>query len=264
MFRRLTAIEIAEGALLADVAVVFHFVARFLPGSASFLSLLICTIFTLLVLRRGLYVSLMGMCVTAFLVSVLTGPNGLFTLSAECLGGIFLGETMRRRWSPWMVAFIGAVTGSLYLYCDIILLSLLTGISINDYLPSLQRSIHLGLNIIDLVTAKVGLSLFWQQMQPQVLVVLTWMLSYWYITLYLGFVVVLCPVVLIIYTFVSSMVRILGCDVRPFPGASVNRLIRRWRHSVLRAIARRRQVQRAQTGRTRRLHKREGRWRKVA
>lgn len=34
MFRRLTAIEIAEGALLVDVAVVFHFVARFLPGSA--------------------------------------------------------------------------------------------------------------------------------------------------------------------------------------------------------------------------------------
>lgn len=133
---------------------------------------------------------------------------------------------------------------------------MLTGISINDYLPSLQRSIHLGLNIIDLVTTKVGLSLFWQQMQPQVLAALTRMFSYRYITLYLAFLVVLCLVVLIIYAFVCSMMRILGCDVCPFPGAGVNRLIRRWRHSVLRAIARRRQAQRAQTGRTRRLHKR--------
>ena len=39
MFRRLSAIEIAEGALLADIAVIFHLLTLYLPiGGTGFVS----------------------------------------------------------------------------------------------------------------------------------------------------------------------------------------------------------------------------------
>ena len=83
MFRRLNAIEIAEGALLADIAVVFQLLLIYLPVGGGFFRILTFIIFAVLVLRRGLYVGILGMCVALFLVGVVTGPQYLVPMWIE-------------------------------------------------------------------------------------------------------------------------------------------------------------------------------------
>ena len=51
---RLSPIEIAEGALLADVAVIFQLLWLYLPVVGGFFRVLIPVVFTVLVLRRRL------------------------------------------------------------------------------------------------------------------------------------------------------------------------------------------------------------------
>ena len=96
MFRSLKPIEIAEGALLADVAVIFQLLVVYLPAGGDFFRLLIFIVFALLVLRRGLYVGIMAMFTALFLIGVLTGLRGLYFLPLEATGGLFLGVTMKR------------------------------------------------------------------------------------------------------------------------------------------------------------------------
>jgi len=68
MPRKLSAIEIAEGALLADIAVIFQLLSLYLPIGKSFLRILIPIVITIIVLRRRLYVGMMGLRVALFLV----------------------------------------------------------------------------------------------------------------------------------------------------------------------------------------------------
>ena len=128
MFRNLTAIEIAEGALLADIAVVFHFLAVFMPIGSNFFSQLNLTVFAILVLRRGTYVGLMGMCVALFLLCVMVGPQSIFSILADGCGGIFLGYTMKRRYHPLLLLVLGIILGSLFTYCFILGVSWLSGV----------------------------------------------------------------------------------------------------------------------------------------
>src|SRR5215470_6423032 len=90
MFRNLKAIEIAEGALLADVVVILQLLITYLPLPAghNVFRILIFVVFTILVLRRGLYVGIMGMGVSFFLCTILMGPQTIFTLSFEACGGL--------------------------------------------------------------------------------------------------------------------------------------------------------------------------------
>jgi len=258
MFRRLTAIEIAEGALLADIAIVFRFVATFLPGSASFLTLLNFTVFTVLVLRRGLYVALMGSCVAVFLMCVLLGPHALSNMAMESLGGMFLGFAMRRRWSTLTITIVGAILGALFLYCLVFLVGVLTGVTANDYLQSLRHSINLALSFLSVLMPKLGLGASWQQLHPQILSAISLFLTYWYLTFYGALVVILCPFVLMFYMIVNSLVRIMGYDVRLSPAAKLKRRIRRFRRRVVRLLLQRRQASRERSRRER------VRWRKVA
>lgn len=77
MFRRLSAIEIAEGALLADIAVIFQLLTLYLPVGGEVFRLLVFVVFAILVLRRGLYTGIMGFCTALFLVGVISGINFL-------------------------------------------------------------------------------------------------------------------------------------------------------------------------------------------
>ena len=59
--RRLTPIEVAEGALLADLAVMCQLVWTYLPLPGLLFRFLIPTIFTVIVLRRRLAVGLVAL-----------------------------------------------------------------------------------------------------------------------------------------------------------------------------------------------------------
>src|SRR5258708_508824 len=74
--RRMTALELAEGALLADIGVVLQIFIKYLPVGGDVLRLLVPVVFAVIVLRRGLYVGCMSMCVSLFIISIVSGAHG--------------------------------------------------------------------------------------------------------------------------------------------------------------------------------------------
>src|SRR5436305_8487312 len=124
MLRKLSAIEIAEGALLVDIAVVFQLLFIYLPVGGAFFSLLIPPLFTILVLRRGFYAAIMGVCVAIFIVGVITGFHSVLLTLLECGAGIFLGVTMRLRLHYIPLILIGT-TGSAFFLSSTTLLTIL-------------------------------------------------------------------------------------------------------------------------------------------
>jgi hypothetical protein len=211
-----------------------------------------------LVLRRGLYVALMGSCVALFLMCVLLGPHAISNMAMESLGGMFLGFAMRQRWSTLTITLVGAILGSLFLYCLLFLISVLTGATVNDYLQSLQHGINLAFSFLGVLLPKLGLSAFWHQLRPQLVSTISWYLTYWYLTFYGILLVFVSPFVFMFYMIVNSLVRTMGYDVRLSPAAKFNRRIRRFRHRVLRSLLHKRQTTRE------RSRKERVRWRKVA
>jgi hypothetical protein len=234
MFRNLTAIEIAEGALLADIAVVFHFLSVFMPIGSSFFSILNFTVFAILVLRRGTYVGLMGMCVALFLLCVLVGPQSLFMMVAEGGGGIFLGYTMKHRFHPLLLLVLGIISGSLFTYIAILGFSWLSGVGLGVYLRSAQRGYQAVLASVGLLARQMGYSSIWQhQIYPQVNADVSWGFQHWTIAL-LGLLLILfCPVVTAIYGVVNGLVMLLGYDVQPFVGRRLGRLQKAMRARTL-------------------------------
>jgi hypothetical protein len=243
MFRTLTAIEIAEGALLADIAVVFQFVALFIPVGTSLFYTLNIIVFTVLVLRRGIYVALMGFVVTICLVCMVMGPQNLMTMAAECMSGIFLGVAMKRRWPHLLLLFVGILGGTLFLYGIFLFYSFLAGFSVSQYVQLLQQAYNALTALISFVCMCVGLGVWWHQsalpwLQPWSRVAFT----YWWLTFFCVYLIFACPMVGMIYWMTNFFVRRLGYDVRPFPahgsGTLLHGLVRRYRQSRRRIRAR--------------------------
>ncbi|HZR40171.1 MAG TPA: DUF2232 domain-containing protein [Ktedonobacteraceae bacterium] len=228
MFRNLKAIEIAEGALLADIAVVFQLIAAFLPVGGGFLHTLVFIVFAILVLRRGMYVSVMGMCTALFLICVLIGPHGVTNVLLEGMGGIFLGVMMKRRFPHIPLILIGAITGSFVLYCLILLLGFLTGLTVGQLVLGLHQIYDTGISFVNLLAAHLGLGIWWKsRVYPGVASLSLLAFTYWWATFYLLLFLFLCPVVFVVYLTTNLFVRLLGYDVRPFPDGRVGKLLRR-------------------------------------
>lgn len=228
MFRNLQAIEIAEGALLADIAVVFQFIAAFLPVGASFFHILTIIVFCVLVLRRGLYVGLMGVCVAVFVISVVIGPSYLISMLTEGLAGSFLGITMRLRIHHLLLLLIGIFCGALFIYAITFLYTLLAGLSFNDIVRVLHRGYDAVIALMGLFARWVGLGPQWKgQVYPQLAIFSRYAFTYWWLTFYIGLCLSLTPIVTLVYLVANSFVRLLGYDVRPFPGGRLNMFIRR-------------------------------------
>ncbi len=228
MFRNLQAIEIAEGALLADVAVIFQFIAAFLPIGSSFFHMLTIVAFTVLVLRRGLYVGLMGMCVAVFIISIVIGPHYLYSMLLEGLAGIFLGITMKLRFHHLPLLMLGVLSGSLFLYVAVFFLTLLAGLSFNDIIRSVHQGYDAAIPVLGLLATRLGVSQLWKtQIYPQVTAFSTYAFAYWWLTLYAVLCLFMSPFVTLIYLVANSFVRLLGYDVRPFPGGHLGMFLHR-------------------------------------
>src|ERR1700726_1410149 len=88
--RQLRAIEIAEGALLADIGVIFQLLIKFLAVGGVVLQVLVPVLFAVTVLRRGFYVGCMSLCVALFVVCIVMGPGGAPFLLLDAGAGLFL------------------------------------------------------------------------------------------------------------------------------------------------------------------------------
>jgi hypothetical protein len=233
MFRNLKPIEIAEGALLADVAVIFQLLVVYLKAGGDFFRLLLFIVFAVLVLRRGLYVGIMGMFTALFITSVVTGFQGIVTLLLEATGGLFLGVTMKRNVHHIPLILLGTTCGTLVVYCLILFLTLLAGQSITVLLPEIHSVYNALMASANTLMSRVGLSVWWKQSaSPIVSSVAAWGFTYWWIAMYIGGWLLVCPAVIAIYAATNFFVRLLGYEVRPFPGGRLARL----RHRIARSL----------------------------
>lgn len=240
MFRNLHAIEIAEGALLADIAVAFQFLVVILPVGAGFFVFLNMVVFAILVLRRGLYVALMGMVTAICLLCILIGPHGATSLVTEGLAGLFLGLTMKYRLPHLLIILLGALCGSAYLFVLVIGVAWLTGVPFETYIRGMHRAYDMVLPIMALIAQRLWLGEFWQQhIYPLVAALAQWGFAHWMIMFYTLLFLFFTPALLIIYVVANSFVRLLGYEVRPLLEGRAGRQVHRVRRRVVTLILKR-------------------------
>lgn len=215
--RRLTAIEIAEGALLADVGVVFQLLIWFLPVGGFLLQLLVPVVFAVIVLRRGLYVACISLCVALFLITIVMGPHGLLFLMLEAGAGLYLGTTMRHRWSSLATMVVGVLCGALTLAVVLLASTLLNG-GPAFLVHSIRIAFEQLLPVLGALCQVIGLGTLWQTtLLPLALRFMQWSLIYWPILVYVSANVASIPLVILVYATTSFFLRLLGYQVRPFP-----------------------------------------------
>lgn len=211
---------------MADIAVVFHLMFKYVPFVGAFFALLVPIAFTILVLRRSFYAGLMAMIVTVFLAGIISGFTGSELMFLECGAGLFLGLTMKHRLHYLPLILVGT-TGSSFG----VLLSTLWSIVLlgPTFLGSLLYGIRQGFNAafaaLNFVTPQIGLGDWWHAQYPGVRHFTGLLLTYWPVALYLGDWLVCLPLVIIVYYVTTFLVRFLGYDVRPFPDGLLNKLI---------------------------------------
>jgi uncharacterized protein YybS (DUF2232 family) len=216
--RRLHAIEIAEGALLADIAVVFQLLIRYLPIGGTFLALLTPVVFAVIVLRRGLYVGCMSLCVALCLIGIVLGPGGLPLVMLEAGAGLFLGTTMRHRLNQLLTVTLGILSGSLALWLVLLVLVLLLG-GPQFFLRVIRQTYAALTPLVGLLFKLAGLGAFWgHTLLPWLDSFVLWGQQHWPILLLLAAWGMCIPLVVIVYVIVNACLRLLGYQVRPFLG----------------------------------------------
>jgi hypothetical protein len=233
MARNLSPIDIPEGALLADIAVMFQLLSVYLPVFDAFFRLLIPVAFVVLVLRRGVYVAIMGLCVTLFLVSVLTGVHFLIVTLLSCGAGLYLGAAMKYRLGHFSTLLLGVTTAAIMVGALTLLLLLLAGLPLSDIAHALRQNYDWFVAVASFVASSIGLADWWgQTLYPAIDSLARLALSYWLAFWFLALWVFLWPVAAVVYYTTNLFVRLLGYNVRPFPSSRIERLL----HRIVRAV----------------------------
>jgi uncharacterized protein YybS (DUF2232 family) len=226
MFRKLSAIEIAEGALMANIAVVFQLLYKYVPFVGAFFALLVPVVFTILVLRRSIYAGLMSMIVAMFLIGIISGFGQLMFTLIECGAGLFLGLTMKRRFHYFPVILVGTTGSSLGLLASTFVSVLLIGPSlITGILFAMHKTYQAAFAFLNFTMPQVGLGAWWHQVEPGAQHLGAIIMTQWVLLLYIGDWLIALPLVIIVYFITTFLVRLLGYDVRPFPDGHLNGII---------------------------------------
>ena len=226
MFRRLTAIEIAEGALLADIGVVFQLLAIYLPIGKSIFEILSPIVFAIIVLRRDFYVGMMSLGVAVFTIGIMSGPGALPSMFLQCGAGLFLGLTMKHRVSHFWIIVLGTTCGALAFYLLLIVTDLLAGIPLSHLVRSLHVAFNDAVNLVGAIAASIGLGHWWHSnLLPLINTIAQLFFTYWVIGFYIASWLLLLPVVIAVYYATNFIMRRLGYKVRPFPSGVIERFL---------------------------------------
>jgi hypothetical protein len=222
MFRRLTAIEIAEGALLANIAVIFQLLVKILPVGGVIFELLIPVVFAVIVLRRSFYVGCMSFVVALFITTLISGPGSAFTMLLGCGAGLFLGLTMKHRMSHFAILFLGIISG-LFAYLGLLLFfDLLTGAPLSYIVIGIHAAFNGLVYSLGLIASIIGLSAWWQHTAfPALSSFAALLFSNWWAPVFLFLSIYMVPVVIFVYYITNLFVRLLGYQVHPFPGGKI-------------------------------------------
>ena len=239
--RRLAPIEIAEGALLADVAVLCQLVWTYLPLPGFFFRFLIPAIFTVIVLRRRLSAGILALAVAVFVAGVVTGPNlfDLLYLGLEGVGGLFLGVVMQRRWGHLAILTLGTL-GLTASSLAVGALTIVIFVPLAEVTRGYEQLVKLAFGTMDSLTTAIGSYAVWRsEAYPIAATVAAFMLKYWWLMFIANTFVVAVPTMILMYFLTNLLVRLLGHEVRPFPGGFLHRLARRWTRRLVRLGLRR-------------------------
>lgn len=241
MLRKLSAAEIAEGALLADIAIIFQLIATYLPAGGGIFQMLVPTVFAVLVLRRGLYAGMMGVCVALFVTCMLTGLGAGLILLLECGAGIFLGITMKRRMKHLPLLFLGVTSSALLVYGSTWFLAFLLGTSPQHFVIQFQKVYDTIIRFVNFATPQIGLDAVWRHnLYPAVAQIASFTFSHWWWTLYVLYWIVLWPVVICVYYVTNVLVRALGYKVYAFPGGKLEQFLQSLFRFIIKRVSKHR------------------------
>jgi uncharacterized protein YybS (DUF2232 family) len=226
MLHKMQAIEITEGALLADIAVLLQLVAMYLPIFDLLVRFLMPIVMAVLVLRRGFAVGLMSCCVACFIVAVLSGLSFLIPMLLTCAAGLFLGLCMGRRLGHLVLLLLGTTSGALAVCGLTALCSLVAGVPLSSIARQLGRAYQAGFALADFAAARLGYAEWWRRLaEPALAPLAQASLAYWWALFPAAVWLFLCPVVTFMYFTTNYCVRLLGYDVRAFPGGRLERFL---------------------------------------
>jgi uncharacterized protein YybS (DUF2232 family) len=221
------ALSLAEGGLLADVAVILELVRIFLPIAGIAFSLLVPMPFVLLMMRRGLKPTLLAVVVGALLVGLITGPHFGWRMGVSGLVGLALGFAMRARLRPAFVVVAGSLITSVAIYAFFWGSIWLTAVPLSSLVAAGVNTIHAANSAAEFLLNHLGLGALWQQFSPALFALESWVIAYWPLVLY-G--VILCGsvgAVVVYYLVANGLMRLFGFEVRPFPSPRVERFARK-------------------------------------
>ena len=94
--------------------------------------------------------------------------------------------------------------------------------------------------VVDFGVTQIGLGDWWRlQIYPTFDPLARLLLSYWWLALLVACWLIAWPLVILNYFMTNVLVRLLGYDVRPFPGGWIDRLLRRIASRLVKARIRR-------------------------
>ncbi len=220
----LPSLALAEGGLLLDVAIILDLIAIYLPVIGIVVMPAVPTPFALLMLRRGLRVTLLAAAIAAFLVTVIAGPHFGWRMALQAVVGVMIGWIMQRRRSPW----IALTLCSLFITAAGVFatfgLIIFTGLPVKDVVEELRNAMDAAMSLVASGAQLVGLEQLWLTVRPPLLALETFSLSLWPLLLFAYLLCFALPMVTLYLTVATGTARALGNDVRPFPPRWVLRL----------------------------------------
>lgn len=217
-------LALAEGGLLLDVAVILDLVAIYLPLFGIVVMPAVPTPFALLMLRRGLRVTLLAAAVSAFLVTVIAGPHFGWRMALQALVGAMIGWIMQRRRSPWIALTLCSLFITAAGVFATLGLIVFTGLPVKDVVDELRNAMDAAMSLVASGAQLVGLEQLWPMVRPPLVALETLGLRLWPLLLFAYLLCLALPMVTLYLTVATGTARVLGNDVRPFPPRWVLRL----------------------------------------
>lgn len=221
----MSAIDMAEGGLLADVGIVLDLASIYLPIIGAILTPTVPTPFAILTLRRGVKVGMVASAVAMLLVTMLAGPHFGWRMGLEAAVGMLMGWAMRRRWRSLTVIATGSFIVATASFAAALLVLVATGLPVHDMVRELRNGLRLVDNFAAFASGLFGLSSQWLAIRPGFTTVADVAVQYWPILLYLYVSAFAVPTVILYYAIANSAARVLGEDIRPFPPRWITRLL---------------------------------------
>jgi len=210
-------LALAEGGLLLDVAVILDLIAIYLPVVGIVVMPAVPTPFALLMLRRGLRVTLLAAAVSAFLLTVIAGPHFGWRMGLQALVGVMIGWIMRRRRSPWIALLLCSLFITAAGVFATLALIVFTGLPVKDVVDELRNAMDTAMSFLASGAHLVGLEQLWLAVRPSLLALEARGLQLWPLLLFAYLLCFALPMVTLYLTVATGTARVLGNDVRPFP-----------------------------------------------